>query len=69
MRSARIRFAGTWRWFTLVWLLAPAPLFAHAVTGVGFYAITIPDPVNGGTMPGYVFYPSAQARGVTCPKR
>jgi len=43
----------------------PLALFAQAVTGVGFEAIAIHDPVNGGSMPGYVFYPSVQAKGVT----
>jgi predicted dienelactone hydrolase len=33
--------------------------------GVGFAPITIHDPVNGGTTPGYVFYPSTAAAGVT----
>lgn len=65
MLSARTRSTGVWRWLALVWLFAPALLFAKTVTGVGFHAITIPDPVNGGTMPGYVFYPSAHAKGVT----
>ena len=54
-----------WRWLTLVLLIAPTLLFAQAVTGVGFHAITVADPVNGGAMPGYVFYPSAQAKGIT----
>jgi predicted dienelactone hydrolase len=50
----------------LALLVAPtAALAAHAATGVGFASITIHDPVNGGTMPGYVFYPSERARGVT----
>jgi predicted dienelactone hydrolase len=53
------------RWLALILLLAPTWLFAQAVTGVGFHALTLPDPVNGGTTPGYVFYPSAQANGVT----
>jgi predicted dienelactone hydrolase len=42
-------------------LFAPTVLLAQGVTGVGFHAIRIHDPVNGGTMPGYVFYPTAQA--------
>jgi len=45
--------------------LAPIVTLAQAVTGVGFAPIVIHDPVNGGTMPGYVFYPSMQAKGVT----
>lgn len=50
-------------WLAL--LLVAFPAFAYDAGGVGFAAITIPDPVNGGTMPGYVFYPSAHASGVT----
>ncbi|GLQ96940.1 alpha/beta hydrolase family protein [Dyella mobilis] len=65
MTSARSRQARTWRWLALTLFLAPALLLAQAVTGVGFHAITIADPVNGGTMPGYVFYPSAKASGAT----
>lgn len=42
-----------------------AVAFAQGTTGVGFQAITIPDSVNGGTMPGYVFYPSAPSTAVT----
>lgn len=52
-------------WLALVLCCLPLALFAQAVTGVGFKAIAIHDPVNGGSMPGYVFYPSAQAKGVT----
>ncbi|MBB6188699.1 prolyl oligopeptidase family serine peptidase [Rhodanobacter sp. MP7CTX1] len=44
----------------LALLLAPVVAIAQAVTGVGFQAITIHDPVNGGITPGYVFYPSSQ---------
>jgi len=65
MLSVRSRTAGAWRWFALWLFILPAALFAQGETGVGFHAITIPDPVNGGTMPGYVFYPSAQAGGLT----
>jgi predicted dienelactone hydrolase len=65
MSSARFRSARIWRWFALTFLVMPTLLLAQAVTGVGFHAITINDPVNGGTMPGYVFYPSAQAKGMT----
>lgn len=64
MTSFRSRAARAWRWLALTLLLAPALLLAQAVTGVGFHAITIPDPVNGGTTPGYVFYPTTQAGGV-----
>lgn len=53
-----------WLCLLLLVILAPA-LHAQSTTGVGFAAITIHDPVNGGTMPGYVFYPSKSAKGVT----
>ena len=46
-------------------LLAAASALAHAAAGVGFSSITIHDPVSGGTMPGYVFYPSAEPSRVT----
>lgn len=46
-------------------LLMPAIAVAQTATGVGFAPITIHDPVNGGMMPGYVFYPSTQAKGVS----
>lgn len=52
-------------WLALALCCMPLALFAQAVTGVGFEAIAIHDPVNGGSMPGYVFYPSVQAKGVT----
>jgi predicted dienelactone hydrolase len=53
------------RWLVPALLLVPCFVFAADVTGVGFQAVAISDPVNAGTMPGYVFYPSAQARGPT----
>ena len=65
MASVPSRLARAWCWLALTLLVAPSLLFAQAVTGVGFHAITIHDPVNGGSMPGYVFYPSAQAKGTT----
>lgn len=54
-----------WRWLTLVLIAAPMLVCAQAVTGVGFAPITMHDPVNGGTIPGYVFYPSAQTSKIT----
>jgi predicted dienelactone hydrolase len=54
-----------WCWLALLCLLLPAAAFAQPVTGVGFAAIEVQDPVNGGTMPGYVFYPAANTKGVT----
>lgn len=65
MLSVRIRPVGAWRWLALLFVVMPTLLFAQNETGAGFKAITLPDPVNGGTMPGYVFYPSAQATGIT----
>jgi predicted dienelactone hydrolase len=65
MTPDRYRPAAAWRWLAWMLLLAPTLLFAQGMTGVGFHAITIHDPVNGGSMPGYVFYPAAQANGVT----
>lgn len=56
--------AHAWLTSTLLVLL-PVALRAQAATGVGFQAITIADPVNDSTMPGYVFYPSMSARGIT----
>jgi predicted dienelactone hydrolase len=53
-------------WLALL-LLALAPgLFAQTMTGVGIEPIKVHDPVHGGTMPGFVFYPSTQpTRGTT----
>jgi predicted dienelactone hydrolase len=48
-----------------MYLLLPAVAFARAVSGVGFSAIEVHDPINGGNMSGFVFYPSASAKGVT----
>jgi predicted dienelactone hydrolase len=53
------------RWIGLMCLLIPMAAAGQAVTGVGFAAIEVHDPVNGGDMPGYVFYPSATAKGVS----
>jgi predicted dienelactone hydrolase len=49
----------------LTLLMAPLTALAATHHGVGFAAITIHDPVNGGTMPGYVFYPTTQPSQVT----
>lgn len=49
----------------LTLLMAPVATFAATAHGVGFAPITIHDPVIGGTMPGYVFYPIAQPSQVT----
>lgn len=53
------------RSLALIWLLMPVAALGHGVTGVGFAAIRVHDPVNGGIMSGYVFYPSADAKGMT----
>ena len=63
--NSRSRCALVSRMLILLLLLAPVAAIAQAVTGVGFQAITIHDPVNGGTTPGYVFYPSAQPSKIT----
>lgn len=47
----------------LLWLAFVCPAAAQTPTGVGFAAITIHDPVSGGRMPGYVFYPAMQTDG------
>src|SRR3546814_5213613 len=44
-------------------LLVSLPLAAFAATdadGVGIAAIEVADPVGGGPMPGFVFYPSTE---------
>jgi predicted dienelactone hydrolase len=55
-----------WPALLLVWLL-PAPLLAQdddaAQAGVGFAQIEVTDPIRGGPMPGYVFYPSPARAG------
>jgi len=63
--NVRSRCAVVSRTLVLALLLAPVVAFAQGVTGVGFQPITIPDPVSGDTMPGYVFYPSAKTSAVT----
>jgi predicted dienelactone hydrolase len=60
-----VRRAWITRWIGVLWLVIPMVALGRAVTGVGFAAIEVHDPVNGGDMPGYVFYPSATARGVS----
>ena len=55
----------TWCLTILLLVSAPYGVFAQGTSGVGFHAISIHDPVGGGAMPGYVFYPSAQAKGIT----
>lgn len=58
---------GLYPWYLLGLLLLalPGASLAQTATGVGFQSITIHDPVNGGTMPGYVFYPSVQPSKIT----
>ena len=65
MPSVRTWPALAWRWFALLLLVLPALAFAQAETGVGFHALSFPDPVSGKAMPGYVFYPSAHAKDIT----
>ena len=52
-------------WLAVLLLAAPLPVFAQPASGVGFAAITIHDPVNDETMPGYVFYPTIHTGDVT----
>lgn len=59
-RSIRV-----WPWLALWLMLLPFALCAQNATGVGFQAIEVHDPVSGGSMPGYVFYPSVQPQGTT----
>lgn len=65
MTALAARCVRAWCATGLVLFAIPSMARAQAVTGVGFRTITVHDPVNGGTMPAYVFYPSAQAKGVT----
>lgn len=59
------RSVRTWYLLGLALLVLPVAGFAQTVTRVGFQPITIHDPLNGGTMPGYVFYPSRQPSKIT----
>jgi len=65
--SISIRSLATRAWCLAILLLVSAPsgVFAQGTSSVGFHAIRIHDPVNDGTMPGWVFYPTAQAPGET----
>lgn len=65
MTALAARCVRAWCAAGLVLFAIPSVAGAQAVTGVGFRTITVQDPVNGGTMPGYVFYPSAHAKRVT----
>lgn len=58
MRS-RFRFAWMGWVALLMQLVMPTVASAEVATGVGLRSIVFHDPVNGGTTPGYVFYPSA----------
>lgn len=55
----------SWCSFVFVFLVLPCVAVAQTVPGVGFQTISISDPVNGGDMPGYLFYPSAGLDSVT----
>lgn len=52
-------------WLALALCLVSCAVLAGPVGGVGFRPISIHDPVNGGSMPGYVFYPTVQPSQVT----
>ena len=58
-------FSRIGRLLFLALCLLPLAALADKVTGVGIHAIEVQDPVNGGAMPGYVFYPSTQTHGTT----
>lgn len=49
----------------MLFVLVPGIGSAQSATGVGFSSINIHDPVNGGAMPGYVFYPTAKPSEIT----
>lgn len=53
------------RWLALLLLAMPFALLAQTGAGVGIAPITVADPVGGGPMPGFVFYPSTQANAGT----
>lgn len=65
MTKSPSRLFYPWHLLLLALIALPIVSFAQTVTGVGFQTITIHDPVNGGSMPGYVFYPSVHAKDVT----
>lgn len=52
-------------WLTLFLFVLPWSTYAHSVDGVGFAPIELHDPVGGGNMPGYVFYPSIPSTAIT----
>jgi hypothetical protein len=52
MTTLFTRSVRPWRWLALMLLALPAVSGAQTVTGVGCRAVSIHDPVNGGTMPG-----------------
>lgn len=62
-RTRRLR-AG-FCWGLMLFALLSGAIQAQATTGVGFHPLTMDDPVTGGSMPGYVFYPSAEPSAVT----
>ncbi|MCC6330324.1 MAG: hypothetical protein IT174_17585 [Acidobacteria bacterium] len=51
--------------FALALFGFPLASFAQTAPGVGFRPVSIDDPVNGGTFPGYVFYPSTEPSQTT----
>lgn len=54
-----------WFWLALLIFALPCSSYAQSLTRVGFAPIEVHDPVNGGNMPGYVFYPSASSTATT----
>jgi predicted dienelactone hydrolase len=63
--SLSTRALRAWCLVMLLFAVSASCAFAQGTSGVGFHAIRIHDPVNGGEMPGYVFYPAKQATGMT----
>lgn len=53
------------RWLAVICFVLPVSSPAHPIDGVGFSAMTVTDPVSGANMPGFVFYPARNAKGVT----
>ncbi|WP_158882988.1 hypothetical protein [Rhodanobacter sp. L36] len=63
--SVSTRALRAWCLAILLVVASASSAFAQSASGVGFHAITIHDPVNGGEMPGYVFYPAKHATGMS----
>jgi predicted dienelactone hydrolase len=64
-RRGFARICRAWCWLALICFILPSSAIAQSISGVGFSAIEVDDPVGGGKMPGFVFYPSAEPKGFT----